>query len=180
MLRAIVVAGVTLSLLAGGEWALQATALGRPAPGELELVRTLHALAGKHSSQATVELNGHTYRSTCTQAWYPHRRIAQVVAGRLGVVTQVGNHLHATGPLETGAFELAGCPRPLLRWLSSELSQGATVHIHRGTNAYKITLHPHKIPVQLFVAPRTGLPIRLTFTERHVAGSSHVRYRTLG
>ena len=180
MLRAIVVAGVTLSLLAGGEWALQATALGRPAPAELELVRTLHALAGKHSSRATVELNGRTYRSTCTQAWYPHRRIAQVVAGRLGVVTQVGNRLETAGPLKTGAFELAGCPRPLLRWLSSELIRGATVQIHRGAKAYEITLHPHKLPVNLFVEPRTGLPVRLTFTERHVDGSSHVHYGTLG
>jgi hypothetical protein len=176
----VVVAGVTLSLLAFGEWALQATALGRPAAAELELVRTLHALAGVHSSQATVELNGRRYQSVCTQAWYPHRRIAQVVAGRLGVVTQVGDHLHSAGPLETGAFELAGCPRPLLRWLSSELIQGASVHIHRGTKAYEITLHPHKLPVQLFVAPRTGLPVRLTLTERHLDGSSSVRYGTLG
>lgn len=180
MLRALVVAGVTLSLLAGGEWALQAAALGRPAPAELELVRTLHALAGLHGSRATVELNGRTFASTCTQAWHPHRRIAQVAAGRLGVVTQVGDRLEAAGPLEAGAFELAGCPRPLLRWLSSELVQGATVHIHRGPGAYEVTLRPHRLPVQLFVAPSTGLPVRLTLTERHLDGSSHVRYGTLG
>ena len=180
MLRALVVAGVTLSLLAGGEWALQAGALGRPAPAELELVRTLHALAGRDSSQATVELNGQTYRSTCTQAWYPHRRIAQVVAGRLGVVTQVGDRLEAADSLEAGAFELAGCPRPLLRWLSSELVQGAVVHIHRGPGAYEITLRPHKLPVEVFVAPSTGLPVRLSLTERHLDGSSHVHYGTLG
>jgi hypothetical protein len=180
VLRALVVAGVTLSLLAGGELALQATSLGRPAAAELELVRTLHALAGLHRSQAMVELNGRTYRSTCTQAWYPHRRIAQVVAGRLGVVTQVGNRLEAAGPLATGAFELAGCPRPLLRWLSSELIQGATVHIRRGASVYEITLRPHTLPVQLFVAPSTGLPVRLTLNEPNLDGSSHVRYGTLG
>jgi hypothetical protein len=180
VLRALVVAGVTLSLLAGGEWALQATALGRPASAELELVRTLHVLAGLHSSQATMELNGRDYHSTCTQAWYPHRRIAQVVTTRLGVATQVGDRLQAAGPLDAGAFELAGCPRPLLRWLSAELIQGATVDIHRTAKAYEITLHPQTLPVQLFVAPRTGVPVRLTLTERHLDGSSHLRYGTLG
>ena len=106
MLRALVVAGGLLLLLAGGEWALQAAALGRPAAAELQLVRTLRALSGEHHSQATVELDGHYYRAVCNQAWYPHRRIAQVVTARLGVVTQVGDRMPAAGPLQTGAFEL--------------------------------------------------------------------------
>jgi hypothetical protein len=172
-----VVAGGLLLLLAGGEWALQVAALGRPAPAELQLVRTLRALSGEHRSQATLVLDGHRYRAVCNQAWYPHRRIAQVVTARLGVVTQVGGRLPAAvGPLETGAFELAGCPRPLLRLLSAELAKGATVRFHRANGVYEVSLRPDQMPVDVFVAPASALPVRLTLNEGSLAGTSHVRY----
>ena len=176
MLRALVVAASLLSLLAGGEWALQAAALGRPAPAELQLVRTLRALSGEHQSQATLVLDGHRYRAVCNDAWYPHRRIAQVVTARLGVVTQVGDKLRAAGPLETGAFELAGCPRPLLKQLSAELAKGATVHFHLANGVYELSLRPDALPVDVFVAPASGLPVRLTLNGRSLDGTSHVRY----
>ena len=176
MLRALVVGTSLLSLLAGGEWALQAASLGRPAPAELQLVRTLRALSGEHQSQATLVLDGHRYRAVCNDAWYPHRRIAQVVTARLGVVTQVGDKLRAAGPLETGAFELAGCPRPLLKQLSAELAKGATVHFHLANGVYELSLRPDALPVDVFVAPASGLPVRLTLNGRSLDGTSHVRY----
>jgi hypothetical protein len=174
--RAIAVAGGLLALLAGGEWALQAAALGRPAPAELQLVRTLRALSGEHHSQATLVLDGRRYRAVCNQAWYPHRRIAQVVTARLGVITQVGDRLRAAGPLEAGAFELAGCPRPLLRLLSAELAKGATVHFHRANGVYEVSLRPDELPVDVFVAPGSHLPVRLTLNGRSFDGTSRVRY----
>ena len=176
MLRALAVAGGFLTLLAGGEWALQAAALGRPSSAELQLVRTLRALSGEYRSQATLELDGHRYRAVCNQAWYPHRRIAQVVTARLGVLTQVGDRLPAAGPLQTGAFELAGCPRPLLRLLSSELAKGATVHFHRANGVYEVSLRPDELPVDVFVAPASGLPVRLTLNGGSLDGTSRVRY----
>lgn len=170
------VAGVTLSILAGGEWALQAAALGRPAGAELELVRTLRALAGVHSSQATLQLDGHRYRAACTQAWYPHGRVAQVVTAQLGVAEQVGDRLVAAGPLVAGAFELAGCPRPLLRQLSSELAKGATVNFERSSGVFEVTLHPDDMPVDVYVAPSSHLPVRLRLTDTDLTGMSHVEY----
>ena len=170
------VAGGLLLLLSGGEWALQAAALGRPPAAELELVRTLRALSVEHGSQATLELDGHSYREVCTQAWHPHRRVAQVVTAQLGVARQVGDHLVSSGPLDAGAFELAGCPRPLLRLLSSELARGATVQFHRSSGVYELTLHPDVMPVDVFVAPSSGLPVRLSLDEGAVDGTSHVRY----
>jgi hypothetical protein len=163
-------------LLGGGELALQAAALGRPAPAELELVRTLRALSGMHRSQATLELDGHRYRAVCNQAWYPHRRVAQVVMARLGVMTQVGDRLRDAGPLETGAFELVGCPRPLLRLLSSQLARGAAVHFHRANGGYEVTLRPDEMPVDVFVAPASRLPVRLTLNDRNLDGTSLVHY----
>jgi hypothetical protein len=171
-----VVGGVTLALLAGGEWALQAAALGRPAAAELELVRTLHALAGVHRSQATLQLDGHRYRAACTQAWYPHRRVAQVVTRQLGVAEQVGNRLVAGGPLVAGAFELAGCPRPLLRQLSSELVTGATVKFERSKGIFEVTLHPNDMAVDVYVAPSSHLPVLLRLSDSELSGTSHVEY----
>ena len=170
------VAGGLLSLLAGGEWALQAAALGRPAQAELQLVRTLRALADVHRSQATLELDGRRYRAVCNQAWSPHHRIAQVVTARLGVVTQVGDRLPEVGPLETDAFELAGCPRPLLELLSRELARGATVHFHRANGVYEVSLRPDEMPVDVYVAPASGLPVTLTLNDGNLVGTSHVRY----
>ena len=170
------VAAGLLSLLVGGEWALQAATLGRPAAAELQLVRTLRALSDVHRSQATLELDGRRYRAVCNQAWYPHRRVAQVVTARLGVVTQVGDRLPSAGPLETGAFELAGCPRPLLELLATELARGATVHFHRANGVYEVSLRPDEIPVDVYVAPSSGLPVRLTLNDGDLAGTSHVRY----
>jgi hypothetical protein len=176
VLRALVVAGGLLAILAGGEWALQAVALGRPAAAELELVRTLRALSDVHRSQATLELDGRRYRAVCNQAWYPHRRIAQVVTARLGVVTQVGDRLPVVGPLEAGAFELAGCPRPLLELLSKELAKGATVHFHRAGGVYEVSLRPDEMPVDVYVAPTSRLPVQLTLNDGNLAGASRVRY----
>jgi len=171
-----VVGGVTLALIAGGEWALQVAALGRPGGAELQLVSTLRALAGVHSSQATLQLDGHHYRAACTQAWYPHRRVAEVVTARLGVAEQVGDHLVATGPLVAGAFELAGCPRPLLRQLSSELAKGAKVNFERSSGVFELTLHPNHMPVDVYVAQSSHLPVRLRLAESDLMGMSHVEY----
>jgi hypothetical protein len=110
----------------------------------------------------------------CNQAWYPHRRIAQVVATPLGVATQIDGRLKASGPLDQSAFDLAGCPRPLLRWLSSELVRGAAVHLRDVKGLDEIALQPRVIPVQVFVAPSTGLPVRLQLTASQ--GTSRVRY----
>jgi hypothetical protein len=179
VLRAVVVAGGLLSLLAGGEWALQAVALGRPPAAELQLVRTLRALSVVHGSQARLLLDGRPYEAVCTQAWYPHRRLARVVTP-LGHVTQVGDRLRGAGPLDAGAFDLAGCPRPLLRWLSAELVRGASVELQPRSGAYEVTLHPDVMPVRVFVAPSSGLPVRLTLKGTGpVQGTSRVRYGTL-
>jgi hypothetical protein len=171
-----VVAGGLLALLTGGELALQAAALGRPAPAELELVRTLHALSMVHRSEATLQLGGRRYRAVCNQAWYPHRRVAQVVTARLGIVTQVGASLRTAEPLKADAFELAGCPRPLLRLLSSELARGAAVQFHRSGGMYEVSLSPDRLPVDVYVARASGLPVRLTLNGGDLAGTSLVRY----
>jgi hypothetical protein len=162
--------------LAAGEWALQAAALGRPTAAELAVVRTLRALTLEHRSQATLDLGGHRYRAVCNQAWYPHRRVAQVVATPLGVATQIDGRLTSSGPLDESAFDLAGCPRPLLRWLSSELVRGAAVHLRDVKGLDEIGLRPHVIPVEVFVAPSTGLPVRLQLTASKLDGTSRVRY----
>jgi len=171
-----VVAFGLLAALAGGELALQAAALGRPPATELELVRMLRALAAQHGSRATLDLNGRTYRAVCTQAWTPHRRVAQVVTPRLGVAIQVGDRLVSTGALDSGAFELAGCPRPLLRVLSSDLARGVTVHLRRSGGALELSVRPYGLPLDVFVAPTSGLPVRLSLDHGVVDGASRVRY----
>ena len=191
MRRSLLVAALTLSAIAGAGWALQAISLVRPSTAQLELVQTLRRLGDYRASQASVVLNGRAYHASCRQSWDAAARTARVVVdpgvatrARLvappGGVTQSGDHLDAGDRLQEGEFELAGCPRPLLDWLSSELVHGATVHFssaEKGAGMLdRLELHPRTLPLDIYVAPSTRLPVRIALTASRLQGTSIVHY----
>ncbi len=178
MPRSLLVAALTLSAIAGVGWMLQAVSLAQPTRQQLELVKTLRTLGAYDGSQAAVELDGKRYRTSCSQEWDPAAHAIRVVVDP-GVVTQTGSHLAATDPLEEGEFELAGCPRTLVNWLSAELVHGASIHFLRASGRGRLDrleLRPRTLPLELTVAPASGLPVRISFTASHLQGTSVVRY----
>jgi hypothetical protein len=179
MRRSLLVAALALSAIAAGGWSLQAISLIRPSRSQLELVKTLRTLGDFHGSQASVQLDGRRYRTSCTQQWDSAERKFRVIVDP-GLVTETGTRL-AGDPLEEGEFELAGCPRPLLDWLSAELVHGASVHFlsaasRQGGRLDRIELRPRTLPISIEVAPATGLPVRIAFTASHLQGTSVVHY----
>jgi len=180
MRRSLLVAALALSAIAGGGWMLQAISLVRPSSSQLELVKTLQTLGSFHGSQASIDLDGRRYRTSCTQQWDPAERKFRVVVDP-GLVTETGTRLATGKPLEEGEFELTGCPRPLLDWLSAELVHGASVRFRstaRNTSGAldRLELHPRTLPISIEVSPATGLPVRIAFRASHLDGTSEVHY----
>jgi hypothetical protein len=183
VLKTLLVAAVTLSLIGGGGWGLQALTLARPSRAQLELVQTLHALTDFRGSQATLEVDGRRYRALCTQHWYPDGRVSRVVLDPVSVLTEVGTVLLHKGALASGEFELAGCPRPLGDWLASELVHGASVKFKTVTRGgavqHELELRPRTLPIVLYVSGATDLPVHLRLTASGVQGTSTVHYSGL-
>jgi hypothetical protein len=181
--RTLLVAAVTVVLIGGGAWGLQAVGLIRPSPAQLELVKTLHALTAFHGSQAILEVDGRRYRALCTQHWDPGQRVARVVLDRAEIATRAANRFQGVDLPARDEAELAGCPRPLLSWLSDELVEGASVRFRTittsGSVLHEIEFHPQTLPIVLFVAGSSSLPVRLRLTASGVQGTSIVHYGEL-
>jgi pimeloyl-ACP methyl ester carboxylesterase len=180
VLKTLSVAALVLVGIGAGGLALQRLALARPSTGQLELVKTLRALDGFHGSRATLQVDGKRYRALCTQRWHPGADVARVALGREGVVTELGNRLLDKSRLVSGEFDLAGCPRPLVNWLASELVHGATVSYRRFASGpavlHEVELRPRTLPIVLFLGRKGSLPVRLALTASDVRGSSVVHY----
>jgi hypothetical protein len=178
VLRTLAVAAVTLALIGGAGWGLQAVSLARPSQAQLELVKTLHALTAFHGSQASLDVDGWRYRALCVQHWYPDDRVARVFLDPSKGRPRVGNL-----PLGRATLELAGCPRPLAGWLASELVHGANVRFRRvethGTVLNEIEIRPRTIPIDVYVSGSNSLPVRLRLSATGVRASSIVHYADL-
>jgi hypothetical protein len=178
VLRTLAVAAVTLVLIGGAGWGLQAVSLDRPSRAELELVKTLHALTAFRGSRASLDVDGWRYRTLCVQHWYPDARVARVFLDPRNGRPRVGKL-----PLDGATLELAGCPRPLAGWLASALIHGASVHMRRfathGTVLREIEIRPRKIPINVYVSRSTSLPVRLRLSVTGLRASSIVHYSEL-
>jgi hypothetical protein len=180
----VLVAAVSVALVGASCWTVQAVALERPSTAQLELVKTLRSLEQLDGSWGTVRVDGRTYTARCGQHWREGVHIARVELDGLNVATEVGSQLVGRrGPLLSGEFDLAGCPRPLVGWLAGELVRGASVHFHtvdyQGKRLRELVLEPRSLPLDLYVAGSRSLPARLTLSTSAVHGTSLVHYGAL-
>jgi hypothetical protein len=169
-----------LATIGGGCVLFQAEALGRPTTARLDILRTLQVLDTYQRSRALIRLDGRRYRTTCFDHWGGrHRRADVVLDGRLRL-PEVGGHLVHRGLFDSTAFLLAGCPRPLVRRLSSQLAAGASVELRRadtdGVRTWAVRLPQSHPPLELFVSVRTGTPVELVLQARRMRGTSEVTY----
>ena len=179
-LRTLLVAAVTLALVVVGGFAVQAATLGRPGPGPLLAVRAVAQLNRYLGSSARITLDGRTVRVGCSERWIRQRRWTTVTrAGRPWVI-EIGNQLLQTDRAEVVAFELAGCPRPLRKWLATQINTGSRVELRRarvgGRPVYRIRFLDAKLKLVLYVTRSDALPVALALRTQGVAGTSLLRY----
>jgi hypothetical protein len=179
VLRAVAAAAAVLLVVVGGSFALQAASLGRPPRARIEAVQALRQLRLYHRSSALVTIGARTYRTTCVQRWR-HRRTARVdVAGGRDVL-EVGHRLDHPTRLAQTQFELAGCPRPLLEWLASQLVRGAAVDFSTATvdgmDAYRLRVPGAHPPLDVYVGTASDLPVALALRGHRMRGRSDVAF----
>jgi hypothetical protein len=171
MLRTLAVALAVLAAIGGASLLVQTQALGRPTTARLELVDTLQALTEYRRSSAVIQIGARRYVTSC-------RHHAVKLNGHL--LPEISGRLIDRGGLESAVFELAGCPRPLERRLSADLLGGTPFEIRRilveGVPAWETPVPGTRPPLELFVSPRTGLPVELAIRGRRLRGTSDVAY----
>jgi hypothetical protein len=180
VVKALLVAASVLAVVCGACFGLQAVVLGRPNQATLELVRTLHRLNEYHRSWASLDVSGRRYTESCRDQWYPHERVAEVSVDGTMLLPEVGDHLIRKGGLETTQFDLAGCPRPLVTWLATELEHHAKVQLlakrDDGHRVFELWLPQGHPSLELLVGPDSNLPLELELSGKHEHGESAVHY----
>jgi hypothetical protein len=171
VIRTIVVALAVLAVIGGGSLLVQSGALGRPTTDRLELVPTLQALAQYTRSTAVIQAGARVYVTSC-------RRHYVKVNGHL--LPEINGRLLHHGGLGSAVFELSGCPRGLESLLSADLLSGAPFEIRTvkvdGVRAWEVPVPGTRPLLDLFVSPRTGLPVELALHGRRMHGTSDVAY----
>jgi hypothetical protein len=171
MLRTTVVALALLAAIGAASMLVQAEGLGRPTTAQLELVHTVQALRKYHHSSAVVQAGALRYVTSCR-----HHYVA--VDGSL-LPEANGRLVHHRG-FDATAFELAGCPRPLVRHLTAELLGGARFEIRKGkvdgVRAWGMSIPGTRPALELYVSRRTGLPVELILQGRRMHARSDVTY----
>jgi hypothetical protein len=171
MLRTAAVALAVLAAIGCVSLLVQTRALGRPTTARLELVHTLQALTEYRRSNAAIRVGADRYVTRCHHlAVWANRRLLAEIHGRL---------LHPRG-IDGTLFELAGCPRGLARRLSADLLGGTPFKIRfrnaDGIRAWALRLPGTRPALELFVSPRTGLPVELMLQAGAMRGTSDVVY----
>jgi hypothetical protein len=177
MLRSIIVAAGALLVVAATSFGLLATSFGRMPAGDRMLALAVRRLGRYSRATATIDANGRIERTTCVDHWRRRTSIARVRVGGRDVV-EIGDHLEHATPVEETAFDLAGCPRPLRRWLDSGIALHRRVEaraLEHPSGAHEVVL-PRADPAIELVLSRNDVPIELEVRDDDGVGRSRVRY----
>jgi hypothetical protein len=180
MVRSGLVAAAILAVFGCAAFAVQALGFGTPSRAELELAQTVHRLGRYSVSHATIDLNGHRYRSICQGSWLGGMRIGEVtLQGRPPIVAIEGRLLHDT-PIDWAAYQLAGCPRPLSKRIANELVAGGPIATSAGSRSgrpvYVVRMLARRPQFEILISAATKLPVELDLVGRRIRGRSLVAY----
>ncbi len=94
----------------------------------------------------------------------------------------VGGKLLQAGSLATDEFDLAGCPRPLTKWLTNQVNTGGSIEVSSaridGRPVYAVSFPTAKPRLSLFITRPGGLPTMLTISGRDLRGTTRLTYGT--
>lgn len=179
-LTTLAVTTATVALVATLGFTIQAAVLGRPGRGPDLVVGAVAHLVVYRRSSATIRIAGHELSETCSQSWQRSGRVATVAVGNGLRLREVGARLLERNRLEIDEFELAGCPRPLTRWLATQLNRGSSPTIRAttlfGQRVYRVAFPGAKLKLELYVSRAHAFPIGLRISGHGITGVSELRY----
>lgn len=161
---------------------MQVAVLGRPSRTSLLVSRVAFRLVHYHRSRATITIDGKHLSAVCTQEWEGRHRVAVVRLDNGQTLREIGGKLLHAGSLALDEFDLAGCPRPLTKWLADQLNTGKSIDVRPvridGRPVYAVSF-PSSVPrLSLVVSRPGGLPTMLIITGRDIRATARVRYGT--
>jgi hypothetical protein len=180
--RTAVAALASLAAVVAVGFGIQAASLGREDHDPVLVAQTVARLLPYHISRARMIVNGEHLSTVCTERWHDQRRVVTVAVSDGPTLVEVGNNLVQTSKLAVDEFELAGCPRPLRKWLATQLNRGAPLQIratrHDGKAVLGIAVTGSKLGLKVFVTRSSRFPVALSIHGGGISGSSEVRYGT--
>lgn len=181
-LRTLAAVFVTLAAVVGGGFALQVAVLGRPSSTSLLVARVAFKLVQYHRSRSTITINGKHLSAVCTQQWQGRHRVAVVRLDNGQILREIGNKLSQAGSLAIDEFDLAGCPRPLIKWLGDQLDTGKSIDVRPlridGKPVYAVSFPSSEPKLSLVVTRPGGLPTMLSITGGDIRATARVSYGT--
>jgi hypothetical protein len=176
----VAVTACTLALVVGVGFGVQAAGLGRVSQKPLLVSRVLAKLLPYTVSRMRMTVDGTQLSGMCTERWEGRRRFQMVDLSNGSTLVEVANKLVQKSKVAQGEFDLAGCPRPLRKWLTEQLNDGQAIDItktHFDRHDVLEIRFPHaKLGLDLFVS-RVGLfPLALVLHGNRVSGASVMTY----
>jgi hypothetical protein len=179
-LTTLLVASGTIAVIVGAGFAVQAGGLGRPSSNPLLVARTLAKLLPYTISRTSMRINGRALTAVCTEHWQERRRIQEVTLDPGPTLVEIGNRLLVQGRLAHGEFELAGCARPLRKWLTSQLNHGRSVQVvatrFDDQPVLGIRFPAAPLKLEVFISREGLFPVALSLHGRGVWGMSKLAY----
>jgi hypothetical protein len=179
-LTTLLVSVCTLAAIVGVSFGVQAAGLGRPSSNPQLVARVLAKLLPYTVARTTMTVDGKRLTAVCVADWIDHHRVTTVVLDDGTTLREVGTHLLAQGGLALGEFELAGCPRPLRKWLTSELNDGGPIKIGptriADEHVLGIRFSQAKLKLEVYVSRNSLFPVALSLHDHTVSGTSSLSY----
>lgn len=174
------IAGSVVVTIIGVCFATQALVLGQPQHSDLLAIRTIGTLEHYDGSLATMAINGQRHTTVCDQRWGHAGRVLTVTVDHHVVLRKRGNSFRTRSKRALDEFELAGCPRNVADWLTTQLNDGNRFLVRPtyvyGRRVYELRARAATIGLEVFVLRSAGLPVGLAISGGGLRGRSEVRF----
>jgi hypothetical protein len=184
--RSLLVAALGALLIGGAvtasAWALEATGLPAPEPGDLAALLATAHLEQYRYVESSVRANGSgSVRARCLTGWFPHRGELLRLGPRTTIADLGGHELDVDGRLEADPVAyllLAGCPTVLARTVDRLLQGGATTSTARTwftRPAVAVRIPDRTAALTLYLTPRRDVLLGVGVVGPRVDGLSRVQ-----
>lgn len=185
-MRSVLVTALGVLLIGGAvtasAWALEASTLPAPEPGELATLNATAHLEQYRFVESSLRANGSSaVRGRCLTGWFPSR--GELL--RLGPATTIadlgGHRLDVAGRLaaDPAAYLLlAGCPTLLARTVGRLLQSGAKTTVARAwftRPAVVVRIDDKSAVLTLYLTPKRDIPLGVGIAGPRVAGVSRIQ-----
>lgn len=174
------VAAVLVAGIVGVGFGIQAATLGKPDRGQLLVVHAIARMLPYQTSDAQIAINGTPLTTRCRTRWLDKRirTIVHVAHGR--TIEEIGRHLQDDTKQRFARFELAGCPRPLRKWMATQINMGTTIRVSDGLldgmPVERLRFPGAALGLTVYLSRSSGLPVALRLVGPSINGFARLHY----